>query len=206
MSHNALGLIETRGMIAAIAVSDAAVKTASVTVAAVEATDGGLITIRIIGALADVQAAVEAGRTVAQELGHLHASRVIARPAEELNQIFNLYGSENRITRPTRKYPPPSKPAAPRQAAAPRQVDAPPQPITTRTVAEPQPVVEPQPVAASQSPGSTPPVWDDLESMPVVRLRQYARTVQGLPIQGRQISMANKTQLLDAIRSAFNSV
>jgi hypothetical protein len=36
--------------------------------------------------------------------------------------------------------------------------------------------------------------------MSVVRLRQYARTVSNLPIQGRQISMANKTQLLDAIR------
>ena len=42
----------------------------------------------------------------------------------------------------------------------------------------------------------------ELEAMSVVRLRQFARSVKNLGIQGRQISMANKTQLLDAIRNA----
>ncbi len=40
----------------------------------------------------------------------------------------------------------------------------------------------------------------ELEAMPVVKLRQYARTIPNLPIQGRQISMANKQQLLEAIK------
>ena len=42
----------------------------------------------------------------------------------------------------------------------------------------------------------------ELEGMSVVTLRRYARGVSGLPIQGRQISMANKQQLLEAIRTA----
>ena len=43
----------------------------------------------------------------------------------------------------------------------------------------------------------------DLEAMPVVKLRQFARTLPNLPIQGRQISMANKTQLLEVIQLLF---
>lgn len=41
----------------------------------------------------------------------------------------------------------------------------------------------------------------ELEKLPVVKLRRYARTLDNLPIQGRQISMANKQQLLEAIRA-----
>jgi len=41
----------------------------------------------------------------------------------------------------------------------------------------------------------------ELEAMPVVKLRQYARTLPNLPIQGRQISMANKQQLIEAIKT-----
>ena len=45
----------------------------------------------------------------------------------------------------------------------------------------------------------------DLEKMPVVKLRRYARTIDSLPIQGREISMANKSQLLEAIKSTLAS-
>jgi hypothetical protein len=54
------------------------------------------------------------------------------------------------------------------------------------------PTVEP-------APAGTPPTWEELGSMAVVKLRKYARTLSELPIKGREISKANKQQLLDAI-------
>jgi hypothetical protein len=44
----------------------------------------------------------------------------------------------------------------------------------------------------------------ELERMSVPKLRQFARTVENLPLQGRQISMANKTQLIEALKSVMN--
>jgi hypothetical protein len=45
------------------------------------------------------------------------------------------------------------------------------------------------------------PSWEQLDQMAVVVLRRYARTIPELPIKGREISKANKQQLLEAIRS-----
>ena len=84
------------------------------------------------------------------------------------------------------------------------------------SVAEPAPPVvavsEPIPVGAD--PGTVPgtpdtepgtpdtePTWDELQSMAVVKLRKFARTIPDLPIKGREISKANKQQLLEAIDS-----
>ena len=59
------------------------------------------------------------------------------------------------------------------------------------------------------SPSSKPPAHDhnqDLRSLPVTRLRQLARKTPGVPLQGRQISRANKDQLLDALHAALGNV
>ena len=87
-------------------------------------------------------------------------------------------------------------------------------PFTTpkTSVAEPAPPVvavsEPTPVGAESGtpdtalgmPGKE-PAWDELQSMAVVKLRKFARTFPDLPIKGREISKANKQQLLEAIDS-----
>jgi len=74
-----------------------------------------------------------------------------------------------------------------------RQVPAPAKPVAATVGA-------PQPSPATVGGGRT--SLADLEAMSVVKLRQYARLIKNLPIQGRQISMANKTQLLEAIKAA----
>ncbi|MCD6248695.1 MAG: hypothetical protein J7J98_00005, partial [candidate division Zixibacteria bacterium] len=77
-------------------------------------------------------------------------------------------------------------------------------PVVTPVVeAPPPPVVEPivvtpAPVSSGDSPE---PSWVELQSMPVVKLRKYARAVPELPIKGRQISKANKEQLLEVLAS-----
>ncbi len=92
---------------------------------------------------------------------------------------------------PSRVTPPPvATPSAAPPPAAPPPV-APP-PAAPPAVTAPAPAVS----TADQLP------MNELEALSVVALRRYARTVPGLPIQGRQISMANKQKLLEAIRTA----
>lgn len=83
MRHNALGLVEVRGYLGAIAAADAALKAASVTCIGAEIVKGGLVTIKLIGDVGAVQAAVEAGAEAAKQLNVLLTRHVIARLHEE---------------------------------------------------------------------------------------------------------------------------
>ncbi|OFI49909.1 hypothetical protein BG261_09700 [Floricoccus tropicus] len=83
-----LGLIEVRGMLAGIAAADAALKAANVQLLRSEKISGGLTTIELIGDVAAVTAAVEAGKFVAENLGQLRSSHVIARLDPETEKIL----------------------------------------------------------------------------------------------------------------------
>lgn len=76
----ALGLIETRGLIASIEAADAMVKAADVTLVNQERVDAALVTILIEGDVSAVQAAVDAGSEAAKRVGKLISSHVIANP------------------------------------------------------------------------------------------------------------------------------
>ena len=141
----ALGLIETLGFVGVTEAADAATKAAAVELSAVEQIDGGIISIRVLGDVGAVQAAVEAGVHAAQQVGTLVAHHVIPNPHEDLVDVFGLM--ENR-----------------------GETDE-----TNET---------------------------DLESLPVHRLRQIARETPGIAIQGREISRANRAQLLSELRKA----
>ncbi len=139
---SALGLIEMLGFVGVTEAADAATKAAAVELSAVEKIDGGIISIRILGDVGAVQAAVEAGVQAAQQVGNLVAHHVIPNPHEDLVDIFGLI----------------------------KKTDE-----TDET---------------------------DLENLPVHRLRQIARETPGVAIQGREISRANRAQLLSELRSA----
>ena len=81
----ALGLIETKGLIGAIAAADAMAKAANVKIVGKEKSSGALVTIKIVGDVAAVKAAVDAGSVVAQRVGQLVSAHVIPRPHEELS-------------------------------------------------------------------------------------------------------------------------
>ncbi|MGG3836122.1 BMC domain-containing protein [Paenibacillus thiaminolyticus] len=83
MRHNALGLVEVRGYLGAIAAADAALKAASVTCIGAEIVKGGLVTVKLSGDVGAVQAAVEAGAEAAKQLNVLLTRHVIARLHEE---------------------------------------------------------------------------------------------------------------------------
>jgi microcompartment protein CcmL/EutN len=83
MINSALGLVETRGYLSAVAAADAALKAAAVTCIGVEVIKGGLVTVKLDGDVGAVQAAVEAGAEKAKDLGTLVSRHVIARMHEE---------------------------------------------------------------------------------------------------------------------------
>ena len=92
MAKNALGLIETRGFTGVVEAADAAVKAAAVELAAVEKIDGGLVSIRILGDVGAVQAAVQA----AERVGQLVSRHVIPNPHDDLVDVFELNGQQPR--------------------------------------------------------------------------------------------------------------
>ena len=141
----ALGLIETLGFVGVTEAADAATKAAAVELSGVEQIEGGIISIRVLGDVGAVQAAVEAGVHAAQQVGTLVAHHVIPNPHEDLVDVFGLMEKTDEIDETNEA---------------------------------------------------------DLESLPVHRLRQIARETPGIAIQGREISRANRVQLLSELRKA----
>ena len=85
--HNALGMVETRGLIAAIEAADAMVKASRVTLVGMEKADAGLVTILVEGETAAVQSAVDAGTAAAERVGQVVSGHVIPRPASEVHAM-----------------------------------------------------------------------------------------------------------------------
>lgn len=85
--HNALGMVETRGLVAAVEAADAMVKASRVTLLGMEKADAGLVTILIEGETAAVQSAVDAGRAAAERVGQVVSGHVIPRPAADVHTM-----------------------------------------------------------------------------------------------------------------------
>lgn len=88
MMGEALGLIETKGLVAAIEAADVMVKTANVVLVGTDKVGSGLVTVMVRGEVGAVKAAVEAGAAAAGRLGELIASHVIPRPHGDLERIL----------------------------------------------------------------------------------------------------------------------
>ena len=87
MPREALGLVETRGMVGAIEAADAMCKAARVRFTRVEVTRDALVTVTVRGPLADVEAAVAAGARSASRLGELLAQHVIPAPDPDVEHV-----------------------------------------------------------------------------------------------------------------------
>jgi ethanolamine utilization protein EutM len=86
--QNAIGLIETKGLLALVEATDAMVKAANVEIVKRVDIGGGLVTTVVSGDVGSVRAAVEAGASAASQVGDLVSSHVIPRPAEGLDVAF----------------------------------------------------------------------------------------------------------------------
>ena len=88
MAQEALGMVETRGLVAAIEAADAMLKAANVTLVGTEKIGSGLVSVMVRGDVGAVKAAVEAGGTSAQRLGEIIATHVIPRPHSDVEKIL----------------------------------------------------------------------------------------------------------------------
>ncbi len=150
MTGKALGLVETRGLVGALEAADAMLKAAEVTLIGREPALAGLITVKVIGEVAAVKAAVDAGAAAASRVGELLATHVIPRPD-----------------------------------------------IQTESVVQESPAATP----SVRPPATHPPSLAQLERMPVRELRRLARATPGFPLHGREISKANREDLLTHFRN-----
>lgn len=171
----AVGLIETRGLVAAIEAADAALKAAEVKLISIDRVDAGLMTVKVVGDVAAVQSAVDAGRMAAERVGTLVAAHVIPRP--DLGLHDELIYVEVRPRK--KKSDNPSRPSVSAPSA---------------------PIVETKAPAPSQS--QPPSREKSFEEMTVHELRRYARSLPNFPIQGREISRAGKETLLAFLRQS----
>ena len=203
MLEYALGLIETKGLVGAIEAADAMMKAADVELVGRERADAGLMTIKIKGDVAAVRAAVDAGAAAAQRVGELVAAHVIPRPDDGTEILIYPPAWQ---TKEKQSSPPPeekktqvSKSGRPAKENSPKEVIA-------ETKSSPA-VVADEPDTVAPEEVSPPRVLSDdketykkeLDAMTVHELRRYARSVEGLSIFGREISRANRDQLIEEL-------
>ena len=92
MSQDALGLIETTGLIGSVEAADAMVKTANVTLIGKEYIGAGYVTVMIRGDVGAVKAATDAGAAAARRVGELVSVHVIPRPHAEVERLLPKSG------------------------------------------------------------------------------------------------------------------
>jgi ethanolamine utilization protein EutM len=90
----ALGLIETKGLVALVEASDAMLKAANVTLIGWQKIGSGLVTAYIVGDVAAVKAAIDAGSAAASRVGEVVGVQVIPRPHEDLGTILPIAGKQ----------------------------------------------------------------------------------------------------------------
>ena len=90
--QEALGMIETRGLVAAIEAADAMVNAANVVLVGSEKIGSGLVSIMVRGDVGAVKSAVEAGNEAASRLGEVVATHVIPRPHADVEKLLPKLG------------------------------------------------------------------------------------------------------------------
>jgi microcompartment protein CcmL/EutN len=88
MASEALGMVETRGLIGAVEAADAMVKTANVTLVGKEYIGAGYVTVLVRGDVGAVKAATDAGAAAARRVGELISVHVIPRPHADVERLL----------------------------------------------------------------------------------------------------------------------
>jgi microcompartment protein CcmL/EutN len=213
MADRALGMVETRGLIASIEAADAMVKAARVQLVGKEKIQGGLVTILVTGETAAVKSAVDAGAAAAQRVGVLVSTHIIPRPDDQVDDIIGEIKPAER------------KPRKQEEEIIPKI--EPERIVKRREIKEEEIIEEVKPVQKASSSSTidrlkkealgksitleTPVktkssakfnfTMVELEVMNVHQLRRFARDIESFPIKGREISRANRGELLDFFKA-----
>ena len=179
----ALGLIETRGLVAAVESADAMLKAADVTLINKTIVGGGLVTVTISGGVSAVKAAVDAGAAAVNHLNEelLISCHVIPRPDEGIHDL--IVGNK-----PKKEAEEPSFSIETQSSIAQINIE-----IINKESLD-QLVLEHGSVKALEI----------LDGFKVVKLRNLAREYKGFGITGRKVSNADKKQLLEEFEHYYN--
>ncbi len=99
MAQEALGMVETKGLIALIEASDAMLKAANVEMMGWDKVGSGMVTSFVCGDVAAVKAAVDAGAGAASKVGELVGVHIIPRPHEELTAMMPMPKTKSKISK-----------------------------------------------------------------------------------------------------------
>ena len=188
---NALGMIETRGLVASIEAADAMVKAASVTLISKTHVGGGLVTVMVEGDVGAVKAATDAGAAAAERVGELISVHVIPRPAADVAHILDR--------RPEPKPEPEPEPTASEPEPEPEVPEHEPEEAAhTEEMKEEQP--EEAPAEKMDLSELTP---EALGKMTVAKLRIVARELGTTGMSRRDIRFAKKEDLIERITKAL---
>lgn len=208
----ALGLIETKGLIAAIESADAMLKAAEVSLLEKTYVGGGLVTIMVCGDVGAVKAATDAGAAAAQRVGELLSVHVIPRPHQELNGAVVSTTMLKQTEKPA---------AASEKTVLVKEAE-----IQAETEAKPEPKAEAKPQVKEQAGPEAEPeaIQEDLHKeavdrisaekgpdavisvlnqLKVVKLRNLAREYKDFGIAGRMISKADKQMILEEFKKYY---
>ena len=175
MAQSAIGLIETQGLVGVIEAADTAAKAADVQLLGIERIGGGLVSLRLCGDVASVQAAVQAAAEAVSRVSELVSAHVIPQPHVDVAMMSSV---------------------APFGGVSPRSPDVGPVSDAPNPSDAPERAdVEPLPDLQQLSPS-------DLGHLSVARLRQLVRRTPGVQLRGRQISRANKEELVAELLAA----
>jgi microcompartment protein CcmL/EutN len=200
MENKALGLVETLGLVPAIEGADAAVKSADVELKGLEMIGAGLVTIVIVGDISAVSSAVDAGKAAATRIGTVLSTTVIGRTGEGLETVFE---PDPEATDPAPVLPAaepvlPESPATGTQAVTDKTPDIEVQAVTSTPLeAEAETVIGKAPEKKTAVKKTVD--LAALKNMSVVKLRQFARKLPGLPLAQKKIKYARKKELIEAI-------
>ena len=213
MADKALGMVETRGLVASIEAADAMVKAARVKLIGKEKVQGGLITILVVGETAAVKSAVDAGAIAAQRVGELISTHIIPRPDDQIDEVVE--GIKSTEEKPTEELPtqPAKKPERIRRKVKIKEKEnepeekSPSKDTTSSTLdrLKREALIDATDEAKEARPNTSRTKgtysMQDLEVMNVHQLRRFARDFEEFPIKGREISRANRGELLDFFKA-----
>lgn len=214
----ALGLVETRGLVAAIEAADAMIKAANVTLIGKERTDPALITIKVVGETAAVRSAVDAGAAAAGRIGVLVSTHIIPQPDLQMISLLpEIEEEKNTVKANERKSPSGDTKKAkqvlveekPKAKVKPEKKNEEKKKSYTATdtisrlrnealgIEEETKRIKNEQAKSASPPGSKRIKMEEIEILNVHQLRRLARSIEDFPIQGREISRANRNELLD---------
>jgi ethanolamine utilization protein EutM len=213
----ALGLVETRGLVAAIEAADAMVKAANVTLIGKERTDPALITIKVVGETAAVRSSVDAGAAAARRVGVLVSTHIIPQPDIQMISLLpeiddgNIPAKKEKSEEEKVKTVLDTKPVVEKPVRVKERKITIPKikveeseieeniPLDSNTISrlrkEALGIEEEKTVSTSKIKSNL--NISELEILNVHQLRRLARSTEGFPIQGREISRANRNELMD---------